>query len=515
MFGWRPNRAQVVGPPLVERAVGDTAEPLHERALAEQIAFVRLVLTGVNFAVIRLDSSLPSAGTAQAYAWAYAAAALFLVYALFVWVALRRQRISLTHYLRLSPVVDVLCAALLIIVTDGYLSPFNLWLVFAVVSSGFSRYRRLPLFTAALALLAHSLIATIPQEHPPDYSVFAVRTAYLFGFAAVLALISSSLVGQSRALATIEDTAAQLGETRTREAAGGVLLTRLTDALHLDGATLAFPDGTSLAPGMPPVTRQPTTATWNLEIAGQTLASLTVYRKTPLTRQEETTARVLSERTASALLRIRLSERLAEAAIAAERAKVADELHDTCLQTLAALDLRAEAARRLTGDGHGAELLGELMVIKQLTRNAAAQVREIAHAHADPAAAGPALVRELMATRWPGQASVEIAPDVNLAEAQWRAVEMLVKEGLNNAKKHAGAQRVSLRLVRCADRKIVCSLENDGAPPQGQPAHGYGLSRLRAVVEQEGGQLALVPGPAGGALLQATFGEASCQRSVS
>src|SRR5207247_6474695 len=139
-----------------------------------------------------------------AYTWAFAASGLFIVYAAILYVLLRRRTRLSDRMAIASPLLDVVVATMLIIATDGYLSPFSLWLVFAVVSAGFSRYRQLPFITAGLALTAQVLIATIPQVRPLDVTVFAVRVGYLFGVAAVLSAISSYLTAQSLALSTIE-----------------------------------------------------------------------------------------------------------------------------------------------------------------------------------------------------------------------------------------------------------------------------------------------------------------------
>jgi signal transduction histidine kinase len=500
------------------RARGDHAteaapELLYEHELAQRVALVRLVLTFANFAVIWLDSSLPSAGTAEAYAWAYGVAAVFLLYAFFIGAALKRRRIRLSRYLLLSPVLDVACASTLIIATDGYLSPFNLWLVFAVVSSGFSRYRRLPLFTAALGLLAHSLIATIPQEQPPDYAVFGVRTGYLFAFAAVLSLISSHLVAQAKALAVIEDAGRRLGDAATSHAALRILLAKLTETLHIAGARLSLSDGTCIEEGVPEH-GCPATASWSLQVAGQQLGTLAVWRKSPLAREDDAVARVLCDRASSALLRIRLSEQLVAAAKAEERLRIADTLHDSCLQTLAAVALRAEAASRLVGGG-GGEVASELQAITQVVRRAGVQLRD-AVAMPSATAGGPdaASLSKLVTERWPG-AQAYVAPDVVPSAGQWLAMEALIKEGLNNAEKHAAARRGSFRLYRSSAGHVVCVLENEGAPLPARPEFGYGLTRVRELVEAQGGVLSLVPREAGGALLIADFGDAPCKPSGS
>ncbi len=462
----------------------DPGELPHERTLAERVALIRLVLTVSNFAIVWLEHTVCGPGTPTSYTQATAAAALFLAYAGTAWGLLKRKRISLDRYFALSPILDVGFAALLVLATDGYLSPFHLWFVLAVVNSGFSRSPRLPLLTAALALAAHCLIALIPQAQPLHVSVLAVRSVYLFGVAAVLSSINFHLAKEFRALGVIAEADRAFSGVMTRSAAGRVLLARLMETLSITGARLRFADGTCLERGVPEA-GHPAATSWTLQIAGRPLGTLAVYRRTPLAGREEAVACALCDRAASALLRIQVSEQLVAATRAEERLRIADELHDTYLQTLAALDLRAEAASRLVGGADG-EVAAELQAIKQISHQAAAEIRRTLTLQSCAASGpGPAALRQLVSQRWPGQAEVQIPPDLALSGCQWRIVEMMVKEGLNNARKHAGAERVTLRLYRFDRDQVACSLENDGRPLPPQPAPGY-ARRLRNKVDSSG-----------------------------
>lgn len=481
-------------------------ELVHERTLAERVALIRVCLTLANFAIIWLDHTIPDPGTAAAYAEAVGAAALFFAYAATLWLFLRTRHISLGPYFAVSPILDVAFAALLILATEGYLSPFQLWFAVAVVSSGFGRSPRLPLLTAGLAVAAHCLIALVPQAQPLDVSVFAVRSGYLFGVAAVLSSINFHLVSESRALGLIAEAGRALNEANSRSAVASILVTTLRNVLEPARLRLSLDEGTCVDSGQPGDAHSG--RSWNLDVFGRTLGTLTVSGRRPLSRQEEAFVRVLCDRAASALLRIELSGQLVAAARAEERLRLADELHDSVLQTLAALDLRAEVARRLFSAG-APDAASELEAIREIGRRAAAQIRAtLVMEPAAPVIPDGQALRQIVAECWPGPAEVEIASDIALSEAKWRLLQMVVKEGLNNVRKHAGATRVSLRLYRAADGRVVCSLENDGVPVPPRPRLGYGLSRLSALTHEQGGRLSLNPRPKGGALLVAEFWEA-------
>jgi signal transduction histidine kinase len=484
-----------------DRAKG---ELFHERSLAEKAAWVRVVLTLANLVIIAVDPSVPASPTVKAYAQASAGGILFLLYALSAWRLLKVRRISLRYYVVVSPFLDVFFTSILLIATEGHLSPFNLWFVFAVMASGFSRFRMLPFITAGLALVANSLVAAIPQAHPVDLPLFAVRTGYLFAIAAVLSFISSTLVEESDSLASIEEAGRQFAAAITADEVARLLMDRIRGSLGADYQNLHLVSGQSVEDGRPPRTEQPPTAVWQLDVGEETLGTLSVYRRTALTQGQESLGRALCDRAASALLRDRLWSRLTEAAVSSERLNLADRLHDTYLQSLAALDLRAEVARRLA-DGSPRPLIKELDGIKELARRSAAEVREIFDVATASTPPGPEAIGRLVTERWPVGAKVDITPDLPLSEGQWRAVEMVVREGLNNARKHGGASQVSLRVHRPASGNVVCALTNNGTDVQTPTRPGYGLVRLRTLVQEQGGSLRLESLEGGGATLTAEF----------
>jgi signal transduction histidine kinase len=204
------------------------------------------------------------------------------------------------------------------------------------------------------------------------------------------------------------------------------------------------------------------------------------------------------------MVRIRATQRLAEAAAATERLRLADELHDSCLQTLAAVDMRIEAVRQMTA-GPAEPLVGELDALKEVVRHAGSQIRASFQMHGVILDPGPSVVRRIVEERWPSPAEVEIDPTVELSTEQWRALEMFVKEGINNALRHGGGAHLALRLTRARAGSVQCLLRNDGRLLAGTPPFGYGLNRLREQVEAVGGRLAFESDPQGGATLSVMF----------
>ena len=80
-------------------------------------------------------------------------------------------------YQQVIPLSDVLAASMLIFATEGYLSPFNLWLAITVVAAGFGSAGSVPILTAIVAIFAQVLIATVPQKLPLEHGAFFVVCA--------------------------------------------------------------------------------------------------------------------------------------------------------------------------------------------------------------------------------------------------------------------------------------------------------------------------------------------------
>ncbi|MBI1825536.1 MAG: hypothetical protein HY287_10275 [Planctomycetes bacterium] len=474
---------------------------LHERDLLYRIAIVRFVLTIANVPVIILDRSVPSAGTPMAYTWAFLAAGAFIIYAVsFLWFV--RRPVGVPNRIAVaSPLLDVLFAALLIVATDGYLSPFHLWLVFAVVSAGFSRYRTLPFATAFFALAAHSLIAIIPQEQPLDVSIFAVRAGYVFGVAAVLSTICSFLTVQSFALSKIEEAGRKFAEAMSETDMLRMLIEQLVAAIDFDRVEVELTHGVSLASGS--IVENGRLPSLSIGLSGA-IGVMRGFRKKALTRTESTMTRVLCDRASASIRRIAVTHELARAAAVNERLRMTDELHDTSIQSLAALDFRLEAARA-AAEGSNFELARDLSSIKGIARMVSSQIRDALTARGDEVVVGADVLIRLVRQRWPVGSEVAIAPEITLLPRQWHVVDAFIRTGLGNAKRHGEAQCVRLEIRQIGDGLIHCTLENDGNALQTPVEFGYGLRRLEEMSDEIGGVIRLESRDPDGARLVLEF----------
>ena len=467
-------------------------ELFHERALAERIALVRVILTIADLAVITIFNIVSD----DQQSVAIGASFLFMVYAVFAWWLLKYDKVQVDLYQLISPMFDLLAATVLVLSTGGFESPFNMWFVFAVVGTGFTRFRYLPLVTMAIAIVLQYGIAEL-QTGDADQTMFYASMVNRFGVAVVIAFVSSYLTNLSKTVAIVEEAGRLLGDTVNERDAARVFLWKASELLGLTYGKLTMSDGPSFEVGSPNVVEGVARRTWQIKMGGDDIGELTGERPSAFGQRDDTLAEIMCERGATTLKRINLANELIASAAEAERSRIADQLHDTYLQTLAAMDLRAEAARQLRNRG---EVDKELVRLKEIARGAARQAREVIQRATPRLPLGRERIERVLRDRWAGEYDLKMSDDISLTEGQWRAIEMLLREGLNNAKKHGKASRVTFS-IRTIGEKLTIRLEDNGKGAGEVVALGYGLQRLRSVFSEQGGMLALEPGARGAALV--------------
>ncbi|WP_443076800.1 sensor histidine kinase [Streptomyces sp. TRM 70361] len=219
----------------------------------------------------------------------------------------------------------------------------------------------------------------------------------------------------------------------------------------------------------------------------------------------------------------------AEVATAAERARIARELHDVVTHHVTAMVVQADAAQFLLTSAP--ERAGEgLTAVSDTGRRALTELRYLLgvleatgeSASADPARAGraPALGRVgdlVEQARRSGQ-PVEFSEQ---GERRPRSVDVelaayrVVQEALTNAMKYAAGKPTRV-LLRHGDEHIETEVTTDGpvtAPVTRKPgsAGGRGLAGLRARVRMLDGELKAGPRPEGGFEVRATIPSKSLQ----
>ena len=204
-------------------------------------------------------------------------------------------------------------------------------------------------------------------------------------------------------------------------------------------------------------------------------------------------------------------ERQAEEAAAAERARIARELHDIVAHHLSVMVLQAGGAR---ASGKAAD--AALAKIEHSGRQALAETRRLlgvlraADENEEARLAPQPGLSELPAladtVRGAGlQVSLAVhGGHEGLPAAVGVSAYRIVQEALTNVLKHAGPARADVT-VGCADGAVMIEVTDDGAgTPAGAPhAGGQGLAGMRERVAIVGGELRAGPRPGGGFAVRA------------
>jgi signal transduction histidine kinase len=202
-------------------------------------------------------------------------------------------------------------------------------------------------------------------------------------------------------------------------------------------------------------------------------------------------------------------QRQAEQAAAAERARIARELHDIVAHHLSVIVLQASGARASHKPAGP-----PLEKIESSARQALAETRRLLGVLRDPdeeAELAPqpgiselaALAASVQAAGLP--VNLLIDGDLNaLPPAVDVSVYRIVQEALTNVIKHAGPARAAVAIGCVADTVTIEITDNGtGQPGRPIPAGGHGLAGMRERAAVFGGELAAGPRPGGGFAVRA------------
>ena len=181
---------------------------------------------------------------------------------------------------------------------------------------------------------------------------------------------------------------------------------------------------------------------------------------------------------------------MARLAAAAERERIARDLHDLLGHTLSVIAIKAELARRLF-DRDRARACAELDDIHATARQALKDIRAAVSGMKETSlAAEIAQARKALEA-----ADVSLEIDARHEDAFPAALEqtlaMLVREGVTNVVRHARARACRIRIDREGDTALLV-IEDDGRG--GIAREGNGLRGMRARVAAWGGELHIASG---------------------
>jgi len=203
-----------------------------------------------------------------------------------------------------------------------------------------------------------------------------------------------------------------------------------------------------------------------------------------------------------------------EAAVRAERARIARELHDVVTHSVSVMVMQTGAARQIMARDERRSL-GLLESVETSGRSALEELRRLlgllsdqdGHAPLAPqpsVAEIPSLIDQVRQTGQPVELHVVGEPrDVSagIGVAAYR----IVQEALTNVLKHTSGAPSKV-VVRWDDRALELEIVDQGPPQCGAPPDaplGRGLAGMRERAAMYGGTLDARPGPSGGYAVRA------------
>lgn len=204
-------------------------------------------------------------------------------------------------------------------------------------------------------------------------------------------------------------------------------------------------------------------------------------------------------------------DKQAQAAVEAERGRIARELHDVVAHAISVMAVQADAATKLLGiDPPRAR--EPLETIQRTARGALAEMRQLVGLLRDSNEAPPrspqpgianlqGLVEDAQRSGLPVTLEVtgEVVP---LPAAYDLAAYRIVQEGLTNVRKHAGSARACVTIAYEPDRVDV-AIRDNGHAQHSSDGGGHGLIGIAERVKLLGGELHTGKAEQGGFLLLA------------
>jgi len=216
------------------------------------------------------------------------------------------------------------------------------------------------------------------------------------------------------------------------------------------------------------------------------------------------------------------SAQVAELSAAAERNRLARDIHDSLGHYLTAIAVQLEKAE-VFRDRDQAAASQAVADARSLARQALQDVRGSVRALRgdEPAAPLSAMLAGLAGQAGAGtpQVSLTVTGDEAAIAADARtAVFRAAQEALTNARKHSGARRVSMS-VAFGDREVRLVVSDDGCgfepPPRGAQAHnGLGLAGMRERAALAGGHAEVQSRPGAGTTVTVTMPRSAAADAV-
>jgi signal transduction histidine kinase len=204
----------------------------------------------------------------------------------------------------------------------------------------------------------------------------------------------------------------------------------------------------------------------------------------------------------------------AERAAAARRQALADDLHDSILQTLFFLHVRLRRALAQVDRRASGQLADDLAEAVAATEDAYLRMRDVLGRLRAESGEGegwrdPGSLRRLVETAvGRGELRVEIepgsAPPQGLDPGRWAAVQSILLEALRNARKHAQTGQARL-WVREVGGVGTAGVEDQGVGFGPETPEGFGLPAMRRRAQAAGLELRVDSAPGRGTRVEVSW----------
>jgi PAS domain S-box-containing protein len=249
-------------------------------------------------------------------------------------------------------------------------------------------------------------------------------------------------------------------------------------------------------------------------VGGQVRGMITVrHSERPPYRAEEIgLMQALAHQVMLAIRLTEVGEESRQAAVLAERNRMARDVHDTLAQGFTGVIVQLEAAEYAISEGDRKDADSHLHRARELARKSLSEARRSVRALRPQALEQDDFWQALkritknttlgtaLRTNFETQGKVPV-----LAQAWQENLLRIGQEALTNALKYAHAKHFRARLL-CNAKEVRLELSDDGDGFQVKDRHdGFGLTGMRERAEEMGGKLKIVSSPGRGTTITATL----------
>jgi signal transduction histidine kinase len=247
---------------------------------------------------------------------------------------------------------------------------------------------------------------------------------------------------------------------------------------------------------------------------GQVKGMITVRHaeRAPYRTEEIELTQALAHQVMLAIRLTELGEQSRQAAVLAERNRIARDVHDTLAQGFTGVIVQLEAAEYAISEGDRNDADSHLRRASGLARGGLSEARRSVHAlrpqaleeddfwHALKGIVKNTTVGTTLRTTFEARGKVPVLPPA------WQENLLRIgQEALTNTLKYARAKHFGTRLISNA-KEVRLELSDDGDGFQVKDSHdGFGLTGMRERAEEMGGKLKIASAPAMGTTITATL----------